>query len=127
MSYGRLPTVVYSSGYPRPATPVASARNTYAAPAVSYKAAASYVTQQYTPSTTYASQQSLAPVRQKTAPLPVSAKQQYIVPADKDEQNCAMEASPRFQDFSLVGLDESKQSMSIYLGKPTLILNCATL
>jgi len=38
-----------------------------------------------------------------------------------------MEASPRFQDFSLVGLDESKQSMSIYLGKPTLILNCATL
>jgi len=57
----------------------------------------------------------------------MSASQQYKAPAGQDMQNCAMTASPRFQDFSLVDLDENMKSMSSYLGKPTLILNCATL
>lgn len=57
----------------------------------------------------------------------VSASQQYKVPVAQDMRNFAMKASPRFQDFSLVDLDENMKSMSSYLGKPTLILNCATL
>jgi len=105
--YGKQPTVVYSTGYQSPAT-YATPRAVYAAPTVSYKAPATYAAQQYTP---------------RTANL--SSK--YTTPVVQDVQIGAMKASPRFQDFTLADLDDNEKTMSMFLGKPTLILNCATL
>jgi hypothetical protein len=75
---------------------------------VSYVAPATYAAQQYT-----------GPV--------IPDVQKCTAPVIPDVQNNAMKASPCFQDFTLVDLCENQKSMSIYLGKPTVILNCATL
>jgi len=57
----------------------------------------------------------------------IVATQPYTPPVKPVVQNAIEKPSQSLKDFSLVDLDDNTKSLSMYLGKPTLILNCATL